>query len=1055
VPIIAAVVAILLGVFAVWTWATGQAALNQIRPDYAPVQPNAAISFVLIGAALIAARRGYSRAALILAVAFSSLAGLVFLQHLFNVDFHIDQLLMTAEHDTPYPGRMAANTCFAFVLTGAAIAILRRAQLVGALLGSVVFSIGAVALAGYLFGVPTAFAWGRSTHMALLSSIGVTLVGAALMSFAFEEHRATRLSRRAWGPLLLGLNAALFGVFFSQALRMQEHDQIRRTILATVRGEAGEIEARFGSMVDALTRLSTYGAAAGWSSREEWRTDARLTVGAFPGFESMEWIDEDFTPRIVAMRSDQARLVAESDANKRLLASALELARTSKYPLIAAPFRFADGETAFRVIVPVARSNHGIDAYVASVFSVAQTFGELPARLSPGYATELLSNDRMVFHEGPDDEEMADDWMRELPLAVSGAMPWTLRVIPSEKFIDGQHSGLPVLALSASLLIALLLGLTVRFAALNAERAEHFETAVQERTADLEEANKRLEWENAERRRTSDTLRRTQDVSRVLSAELSLANVVQTVTDAASALTGAEGGAFFYSSGATAGATYSASVVSGLRPEVFRDVSPARYPELFDATFRDRQVARCEDLTTDARFLASDADGSASLPPGIVSYLAVPVTARSGEIWGGLCFAHSKRTVFCEREEEIACGLASQASIAMENARLYQAERGSRSEAQKANRAKDRFLAVLGHELRNPLGSIRNAFEVMTMRPDDDALRTRMQSIARRQIRNLTRLVDDLLDISRIERGKVALQPERIDLGALVREHVESERGRAAASGLNLEMDIAKEPVWVDGDATRLTQVIGNLLANAVKFTDPGQSIRVSVEAEDGEAVLRVKDTGAGIATENLEYIFEPFAQADESLDRASGGLGLGLPILKGLVEAHRGTVTAHSEGLGHGSEFVVRLPRKAAATPRAQRPTREPSQPTWRILVIDDHSDSAEGLSELLTLYGHHVDVANDGAQGLRKAQDLRPEIVICDIGLPEMDGYEVARRMRADPRTASIRLFALTGYGDEHAAKRAEEAGFDFHLTKPVDVALLRQLLASGAQTAHPATG
>jgi signal transduction histidine kinase/ActR/RegA family two-component response regulator len=645
-----------------------------------------------------------------------------------------------------------------------------------------------------------------------------------------------------------------------------------------------------------------------------------------------------------------------------------------------------------------------------------------------------------------------------MPLAVTGVIPWVLRVTPSEHFVAQQRSGLPVLALSASLLIALLLALTVRFAMLASQRAEHFEGAVHERTSDLEQALARLEWENVERRRTTDTLRRTQDVSRVLSAELSLANVVQTVTDAATALAGAEAGAFFYSSGATSGATYSASVVSGQQPDVFREVSPARFPELFDPTFRDKQVVRSDEVAADRRFArdASDAVAAADLPPSITSYLAVPVTSRSGDLWGGLCFAHSRRAVCGEREEEITCGLAAQASIAMENARLYQAERGSRSEAQKANRAKDRFLAVLGHELRNPLGSIRNAFEVMTMRPDDDTLRTRMQSIARRQLRNLTRLVDDLLDISRIERGKVALQPERIDLGALVREHVESERGRTAAAGVHLELDVGAEPLWVDGDATRLTQVLGNLLANAVKFTDPGHKIDVSVKAENGEVVLRVRDTGAGIPPDKLDYIFEPFAQADESIDRTSSGLGLGLPILKGLVEAHRGTVTAHSEGLGKGSEFVVRLPRKTASTAaRAPRAPREPSQPTWRILVIDDHHDSAEGLSELLTLYGHHVDIAHDGPEGLRSAQDIRPEVIICDIGLPEMDGYEVAKRLRADSRTASTRLFALTGYGDEHAAKRAEEAGFDFHLTKPVDVALLRQLLASVAQEAHPATG
>ena len=1047
-PPIAGAVAVLLGLWVLAGWLTGHYLWVQIRPEYAPVQGNTAVCLILVGAALIAAHLGLPRLAFFLSLALGLLAGAVFAQYLLRVDLGLDELLfphpVTAQ--TTVAGRMPPNTTVAFLLCAASIMLVPRVRFAGALLGSVVFSIGSVALAGYLTDVPAAFAWGGSTHMALLTSIGFTTLGVGLLAYAFESQRRDHVSRRPWAPLLVGLTAALFGIFFWQALRIQEHDQIRRTVNATVRGVAGEIEARIQSMVTALSRLAIHGEAVGWNTREEWRTDARLTVGAFPGFETIEWIDEDFRPRIVATRTEEPRVLTPTPGDRVLLSAALDLARSSAEPVVAGPFRFANGEHAFRVIVPVARPSRGVGAYVAAVFSVVETFAELSARLTPGFATDLYCEDQQVFRQGPPDVELAAGWSREVGLALPGPLQWKVRLTPSTAALARQRSGLPELALTASLLIAVLLGLTVRFGAIATQRAERFELAVTERTAELERALARLEWENSERRRTEYTLRRTQAVSRFVSGELDLQKVVQAVTDAATALTGAEAGAFFYNATDEQGESYRLYALSGVPAEAFDGIPMPRSTELFGPTFRGEQVIRIDDVKQDPRYGKNPPHEGLPIghPIDITSYLAVPVLSRSGEVWGGLLFGHSKRGVFTEREEEIAVGLAAQASIAMDNARLYEAERAAKAEAQTANAAKDHFMAMLGHELRNPLGSIRNAYEVLKLQASDDGVRERMLTITERQLSHLTRLVDDLLDISRVERGKVALQPERIDLVALVRDLVESQRPRVEAANISLEVDLPEDVLWVDGDPTRLTQVVDNLISNATKFTDAGGTIHVDIRSEKDDAVLHVRDTGAGIPPDQIDYIFEPFAQTDQSLDRSTGGLGLGLPIVRGLVEAHGGTVLARSAGPGSGSEFTVRLP--LAEAPIATIPkvaTREEEQ-SMHILVIDDHVDSAEGLAELLSLLGHQVDVAHSGPEGLQAARELGPELVICDIGLPEMDGYEVAKELRADPRTAGIHLFALSGYGDDEAARRADEAGFDCHLTKPINAATLSRLVA-----------
>ena len=361
-----------------------------------------------------------------------------------------------------------------------------------------------------------------------------------------------------------------------------------------------------------------------------------------------------------------------------------------------------------------------------------------------------------------------------------------------------------------------------------------------------------------------------------------------------------------------------------------------------------------------------------------------------------------------------------------------------------ADRRKDEFLAVLSHELRNPLTPVRNSVHLL-QRMGLGEQAGRYLGIIDRQVRHLARLVDDLLDVTRIASAKVQLQRERLDLCEALRKSVEDQKEAFDAAGVSLEVSLPSAPLWAVADPTRVAQIAGNLLANAIKFTPRGGRVWLELTAEEGDAVLRVRDDGVGMSAETLQRIFVPFAQAERTLDRSRGGLGLGLALVKGMVQLHGGAVTASSEGPGRGSEFVVRLPRAAASAgeERADRPGLGPGR--RRVLVIEDNEDTAETLCEALSLMGHEVELARDGARGIDRARQMRPDVVLCDIGLPGIDGYEVARRLRADPSLQGIELVAISGYALPEDRRRAVEAGFTRHVSKPADLDEIGHLLAS----------
>jgi signal transduction histidine kinase len=377
--------------------------------------------------------------------------------------------------------------------------------------------------------------------------------------------------------------------------------------------------------------------------------------------------------------------------------------------------------------------------------------------------------------------------------------------------------------------------------------------------------------------------------------------------------------------------------------------------------------------------------------------------------------------------------------------RAEQALRDSEARLQEQDRRKNEFLAMLAHELRNPLAPIRNGVEILRCSDKDADAAGPLLDVMARQIDQLVRLVDDLLDVSRISLGMITLYRERVELTSIVAQAVETARPLCERSGHRLTVALPQEPLFVDVDATRLSQVLGNLLSNACKFTRTAGNVRLGVEREGEQAVIRVRDDGIGMDADQLARIFERFVQVDTSLERSQHGLGIGLSLAKELVEMHGGTIEARSDGVGRGSEFVVRLPALREPVQRSSpvTPDRRPALAVARrVLVVDDNRDAAESLARLLELSGHEVHTAHDGLDALAAAQRVRPTVVLLDLGLPRLNGYEVARRIR-EQHPGSL-LVAVTGWGEDDVRRRSREAGFDAHLVKPVDLAALAKLLA-----------
>jgi signal transduction histidine kinase len=451
----------------------------------------------------------------------------------------------------------------------------------------------------------------------------------------------------------------------------------------------------------------------------------------------------------------------------------------------------------------------------------------------------------------------------------------------------------------------------------------------------------------------------------------------------------------------------------------------------------------------------------AGVHPLLVEGLLVPFHIDGqavGTVW---VIAHDETRKFDAEDQRLLESLGTFAALAYQ-ARLsiaaqakanhhLQAEIVERQRAEeelrKADRRKSEFLAMLAHELRNPLAPIRNAVEILRRSGGDQQKINPVTEMMQRQVGQMVRLVDDLLDVSRINRGEIELRREPVELASIVHNAVEAVRPLCQSLDHELTVTLPPQPMYVIADPGRLAQVVGNLLNNACKYTEKGGRIRLSVEREGKQALIRVQDTGIGIAAEQLPRVFEMFMQADTSFERSRHGLGVGLTLVKNVVEMHDGTVEARSAGVGQGSEFVVRLPLLSAPVPPLPR---EPSGSNpvatvpRRILIVDDDRDSADSLAMLLKATDHEVHIAHDGLEAVEEAATFQPHVILLDIGLPRLNGYEAARRIREQQRHKGVTLVALTGWGQEEDRRRSAAAGFDAHMIKPVDFAALTKLLA-----------
>jgi signal transduction histidine kinase/ActR/RegA family two-component response regulator len=391
-------------------------------------------------------------------------------------------------------------------------------------------------------------------------------------------------------------------------------------------------------------------------------------------------------------------------------------------------------------------------------------------------------------------------------------------------------------------------------------------------------------------------------------------------------------------------------------------------------------------------------------------------------------------------------------SFVEERERRFGEVRDQATMLRELDRRKGEFLAVLSHELRNPLTPIRNSLFLLDQAAPGSEQADRARTVLLRQTEHLTNLVDELLDMTRMSRGKVELHREILDARNIVRPACDDHRTLFEQYQIDLRFEDPARPVWTNADAHRLSQVLGNLLQNAAKFTPPGGRVVVSLSVGKPDVEIRVRDTGIGLEAHELERMFEPYAQVENTLARTHGGLGLGLALVKGLVEMHGGHVSANSEGLGHGCEIVLTLPLAVPPAGAAEKAPVVTATSGTFVLLIEDNVDAAETLAEVLELSGHRVRLAYDGTTGIQMARELKPEVVLCDIGLPDVNGYEVARTLRADPSLGSTRLIAVTGYAQYSDKQKAMDAGFDAHLTKPPDLVKLNKLLAKEGERNAP---
>lgn len=634
------------------------------------------------------------------------------------------------------------------------------------------------------------------------------------------------------------------------------------------------------------------------------------------------------------------------------------------------------------------------------------------------------------------------------------------------------------------------------------ERVAHFETVRQSKSGALLDVSltispiydskgkiigaSKIARDITEKKRTENALREERRVLEILNetgaivaSQLDLAKLVQSVTDAGKELSGAEFGAFFYNVINNAGEAFLLYTLSGAKREDFEKFGLPRNTPVFERTFRGEGVFRSADITQDSRY------GSMAphygMPKGhlpVRSYLAAPVISRSGEVIGGLFFGHSQAGVFSDRSERLIVGLASQAAIGIDNSRLYEqvkraaqereklleAEQEARTQAERSNVAKDQFLAVLSHELRTPINAVVGWSQILKTLKEGSTDFVNGLNVIERNARIQVQLIEDLLDMSKVLSGKMRLELQQVNLQEVIQAAVASLRHAAEVKALKLQVILDPLVGPVKGDPARLQQCVLNLLANAIKFTPDAGTIQLCLVRVDNHLEFSVSDNGIGIKPEFLPYVFQRFSQQDTSASRKHQGLGLGLSIVKHLIELHGGTIRARSTGEGKGATFTVDLPlmtiqsespmevRQYSRRPSAIRDSAtQPSLEGISVLVVDDEADARDLVKHVLEKQGARVFLAASTEEGLASLKVNLPTVILSDIGMPGEDGYEFIKKVRQldDDQRGGIPAAALTAFARAEDRARALRAGFQTHLPKPVEPAELVGVVAHLAST------
>jgi signal transduction histidine kinase/ActR/RegA family two-component response regulator len=560
---------------------------------------------------------------------------------------------------------------------------------------------------------------------------------------------------------------------------------------------------------------------------------------------------------------------------------------------------------------------------------------------------------------------------------------------------------------------------------------------------------------------------------RALASTLDLDTLAQAITDAGKELSGARFGAFYNNMGGP-GDEMRLYALSGASRAQFDGLGPSA-ARIFRPILDGDAPVRCDDMALDSSCAAPAcaapaADGTPPAQLPVRSYLAVPVVSQSGKVLGGLFLGHPAPGMFTERTERIVAGLAAQAAVAMDNAHLYeiaqksalerdallQSERAARVQAERLSHTKDEFLAMLAHELRNPLAPISSSASLLSLQFANEPRICQTSSIISRQVKHMSRLIDDLLDVSRVTRGLVKLKLATVDFRDVVSGALDQTRPLVLEKSHHVTVQLPDTPVYVRGDQTRLVQSVANIVGNAAKYTQKAGTLAICLRHADGRMLLEVRDNGSGMPPDLVPNVFDLFTQGARTLARSQGGLGLGLTLVKRLVDLHDGEVTAHSDGVGCGSTFTLSLPCVSAICDDADAPPEDAAPPRaklgrqLRVLIVDDNTDAADSLATLLQVQGHATSVEYDAPSALRRARSERPDVMLIDIGLPDIDGYQLAGSLRALPELAATVPVAVTGYGQAKDRERGLEAGFAHHLVKPVDMTALVRILESSAALA-----